>query len=165
MKKRGSLSGIGEATRAALSGLSGRGESLAPLLEIRTRWKEIVGDALCQQLVPLGLREGTLDVGAFSSTWMNEARFFEKTLLEKLRSITGLGIEKIRFRLVTKRGSLDGASEGPSRAKTVEKRSLDERELARIEDAVRQCDDDALKERLKNLFRLVSQRDMHHGQK
>ncbi len=161
MSKKGSLRKLSELTRETLSNLKGAGKTVSLMLELRQRWKEIVGDALSQQLMPLGLNDGILDIGAFSSTWMNEAQFFQNTILEKIQIIAGEKISNLRFRIVSRKKVFGEQANRTNQTANIEKRALAQAEVDRIDEVVKNCTDTSLKRRLKSLFRRVMEREKH----
>jgi predicted nucleic acid-binding Zn ribbon protein len=48
-------------------------------------WPEIVGEAVSRRSQPLAVRKGLLVIAVENSAWMQEIRFHQKELLERVR--------------------------------------------------------------------------------
>lgn len=66
------------------------------LESLKHRWVEVVGSPLCLHSAPISLSDGRLVVALDSSPWLQQARFFERSLMEKL---SPLGISAVSFRI------------------------------------------------------------------
>jgi predicted nucleic acid-binding Zn ribbon protein len=63
-------------------------------------WPLIVGELLASKSAPLDIRKGVLTVEVRDSSWMQEIRFHQKRIIEKIRDrFPDLGITGIRFRM------------------------------------------------------------------
>ena len=63
-------------------------------------WPAIVSELLASKSVPLGLRKGVLTVEVRDNSWMQEIRFHQNRILDKIRErFPDLGVTSIRFRM------------------------------------------------------------------
>ncbi len=63
-------------------------------------WPLIVGDLLAAKSGPLEIRDGVLTVEVRDNSWMQEIRFHQKRIIEKINDrFPGLGVTTIRLRM------------------------------------------------------------------
>jgi len=63
-------------------------------------WALIVGDLLASKSSPLDLRDGVLTVEVGDNSWMQEIRFHQKRIIEKINDrFPDLGVTAIRLRM------------------------------------------------------------------
>jgi predicted nucleic acid-binding Zn ribbon protein len=61
-------------------------------------WEQIVGKAVAENVIPVGVERGRLVVGVRSSPWMMEMRMRENDLMERITEWAGENVVKeIRF--------------------------------------------------------------------
>ncbi len=76
-------------------------------VSLRSRWREVVGDAVAAQSRPLDIRGGLLFIAVGNNVWMQEMRFHRRRIMERIRDIfPGLKVEDIR--LVIEREKSEG---------------------------------------------------------
>lgn len=109
-------------------------------------WKEIVGEAVANQTQPRAIRNRILFLDVSHSTWMQQLQFLKPTLLEKINHYLGEPlIQDIRFKL----GKISTTLSSPSVPFSLEKEKLDQRTLTRIESALKEIEDEELRNRLR----------------
>jgi predicted nucleic acid-binding Zn ribbon protein len=63
-------------------------------------WPLIVGDLLASKSCPLDIRKGVLTLEVRDNSWMQEIRFHQKRIMEKINDrFPDLGVTGIRFRM------------------------------------------------------------------
>ena len=63
-------------------------------------WPLIVGDLLASKSCPLDLRKGVLTVEVRDNSWMQEIRFHQSRIIEKINDrFPDLGVASIRLRM------------------------------------------------------------------
>ena len=63
-------------------------------------WPLVVGDLLASKSGPLELRDGVLTVEVRDNSWMQEIRFHQKRIIEKINDrFPDLGVTAIRLRM------------------------------------------------------------------
>jgi predicted nucleic acid-binding Zn ribbon protein len=63
-------------------------------------WSLVVGDLLASKSSPLQIRAGVLTVEVRDNSWMQEIRFHQKRIIEKINDrFPGLGVTEIRLRM------------------------------------------------------------------
>lgn len=63
-------------------------------------WSLIVGDLLASKSSPLEIRDGVLTVEVRDNSWMQEIRFHQKRIIEKINDrFPDLGVTAIRLRM------------------------------------------------------------------
>ncbi len=63
-------------------------------------WPRIVGELLASRSSPLRIRDGTLTVEVRDNSWMQEIRFHQKRIIERINDrFPGLGVTEIRLRM------------------------------------------------------------------
>lgn len=63
-------------------------------------WSLVVGDLLALKSSPLQIRAGVLTVEVRDNSWMQEIRFHQKRIIEKINDrFPGLGVTEIRLRM------------------------------------------------------------------
>jgi predicted nucleic acid-binding Zn ribbon protein len=95
--KKGSGS-VGEVIPAVLRflGIAGRMDEGRLVRD----WPLIVGDLLASRSSPLDLRKGILTVEVRDNSWMQEIRFHQNRIIEKINDrFPDLGVTGIRFRM------------------------------------------------------------------
>ena len=79
-----------------LMGLEGRMDEGRLVKE----WRHIVGDLIASKSSPLEIRDGTLVVEVRDNSWMQEIRFHQKRIIDKINEkFPELGITAIRLRM------------------------------------------------------------------
>jgi len=123
---------------------------ISRILEV---WGKIVGTKIAHHCQPQGFRDNILQVTVDSPLWMQQLKFLEPKIREKLNQEVGedIRIKKIYFRI----GEINLFS--PKQSKTENppswlKVELDETVKEKIEQEVAFLKDEELKTRLKNLF-------------
>ena len=68
-------------------------------------WAEIVGEAVAKRSRPHGVKRGTLVVGVENNVWMQEIRFHQTEIIERIkRRFPKLNVKEIRLELERERG-------------------------------------------------------------
>ena len=68
-------------------------------------WAEIVGAAVAQRCRPRGITRGTLIIDVDNNVWMQEIRFHQTEILEKIaQRFPKLAVKGIRLKLTRERG-------------------------------------------------------------
>ncbi len=63
-------------------------------------WALVVGDLLAAKSCPLDIKSGTLTIEVRDNSWMQEIRFHQKRIIEKINDrYPGLGVTTIRLRM------------------------------------------------------------------
>ena len=63
-------------------------------------WSLVVGDLLASKSCPLDIKSGTLTIEVRDNSWMQEIRFHQKRIIEKINDrYPGLGVTTIRLRM------------------------------------------------------------------
>ena len=63
-------------------------------------WPLLVGDLLASKSSPLEIKDGVLTVEVRDNSWMQEIRFHQKRIIEKINErFPGLGVTSIRLRM------------------------------------------------------------------
>lgn len=70
--------------------------------KIGIKWKEIVGEFLCKNSSPAYIKDETLYIYTFSSTWLHHLSLMKEQMLEEVQKVVGKKVKSIRF-LLTKR--------------------------------------------------------------
>lgn len=66
-------------------------------------WPEVVGSAIARNARPLWIRKGQLRVAVSGPIWLQELRFMEEDIRNRLNHALGReAVERIEFRLGTK---------------------------------------------------------------
>ena len=116
-------------------------------------WEEVVGPRIARHSQPKSLSDNTLWVTVDNSIWMQQLKFLEGKIKEKLNQQVGSTlIEKLRFQIGEIHCPAQEAPEktNPPAWQTVD---LDNTTEEDIEKEVAVLQDEELKARLKNLFR------------
>ena len=67
-------------------------------VSLRSRWREVVGDTIAARSRPLDIRGGTLFVAVGNNVWMQEMRFHETRIIERIKHrFPGLKVAEIRL--------------------------------------------------------------------
>lgn len=68
-------------------------------------WPEIVGEAVSKRSRPRAVKRGTLVVGVENNVWMQEIRFHQTKILERIRKrFPKINVKEIRLELERERG-------------------------------------------------------------
>jgi len=148
-----SLERIKDITSQVLEELDNGEKGFSRTLRLKQRWKEVVGENLSEHLYPIGFKGNVLEVGAYVSTWLNEAQFFEGMLRENAKRVTGIEVREVRFTLIKRREQRGGAN-GSAEQKKSETRELSSEEENEINNALESCKSGILREKLRRIFRL-----------
>jgi len=66
--------------------------------EVLSSWAEVVGDDVAARTQAIKIQNGTLYVQVSHGAWMQELRFIEKQIIEKLKTkVPGAEINQIRY--------------------------------------------------------------------
>jgi predicted nucleic acid-binding Zn ribbon protein len=98
MSEKKASESMGEIIPAVLRmlGLEGRMDEGRLVRE----WPLIVGELLASKSCPLVIREGVLTVEVRDNSWMQEIRFHQKRIIEKINDrFPDLGVNAIRLRM------------------------------------------------------------------
>jgi predicted nucleic acid-binding Zn ribbon protein len=72
---------------------------------LRNEWPEIVGAHMAARSRPGEVRNGVVFVLVDSSVWMQEIRFHQKQILERIKErLPGLGVKEIRLAIEREKG-------------------------------------------------------------
>jgi predicted nucleic acid-binding Zn ribbon protein len=67
-------------------------------IEVLSSWAEVVGEDVAARTQAVKIHNGTLYVHVSHGAWMQELRFIEKQIIEKLRArVPGVEINHIRY--------------------------------------------------------------------
>lgn len=112
-------------------------------------WKEIVGESIASQSKPCFIRNKILFVDVSHSTWIQELQFHKAKILQKIVEFLGMPlIEDIRFRL----GRINTSSLSHERTKKSYSLRSTRKNLKRIEEVLRNIEDEDMKRLLRNIF-------------
>lgn len=124
-------------------------------------WEGAVGSRIARHSQPKRFRDNVLWVSVDNSIWMQQLKFLEGQIREKLNQITGSPmVEKIRFEI----GEINFSPQqdpGKDDLPRWQDTPLDNKVQENIEKEVAVLKDEELKESLKNLFR-KSARFLHY---
>jgi predicted nucleic acid-binding Zn ribbon protein len=98
MSDKKGLGSVGEVIPAVLRllGIEGRMDEGRLVRD----WPLIVGDLLASKSSPLDLKKGVLTVEVRDNSWMQEIRFHQKRIIEKINDrFPDLGVTEIRLRM------------------------------------------------------------------
>ncbi|MGZ3503622.1 MAG: DciA family protein [Vulcanimicrobiaceae bacterium] len=98
------------------------------LVTIREAWPAIVGGDVAQHSRPGDLTRGALTIVTRSSAWSQQLSFLSERILDAVRERTGVGVERIRFRvgrIVVRSDAAGAAVTRKDRSRS--KRSADQR--------------------------------------
>src|SRR4030043_1562177 len=102
-------------------------------------WNEIVGESVAEHSQPRSIRNQILFIDVAHPTWMQQLQFLKPTLLDQINAFLGGPlIQDIRFKL----GKVSPALPAPPRTLSMEDESLDQGTLNRIENLLREIDDE-----------------------
>jgi predicted nucleic acid-binding Zn ribbon protein len=73
-----------------LSPLAARLEPAAPLARIQSRWSAVVGEAVAAHAVPVGERDGVLEVLCDGSVWASELDLMSGEIIGALAALDGV---------------------------------------------------------------------------
>lgn len=112
--------------RRRQAGLRRVGEALAEVVrelglearrgdaEVMAAWAPLVGPAIAKASVPLGFRDGVLELGVAGAAWSNEIKLLTPQLLAKLAEALGPGrVRALRTKVVGREGVAAKAKPAP----------------------------------------------------
>ena len=67
------------------------------------RWDEAVGQAIAAHVRPVRLDEGVLTVEAADPAWATEVKFLAATIIERMRDVAGVSLERLEIRVAGRR--------------------------------------------------------------
>ena len=67
------------------------------------RWDEAVGQAIAAHVRPVRLDEGVLTVEAADPAWAPEVKFLAATIIERMRDVAGVSLERLEIRVAGRR--------------------------------------------------------------
>ncbi len=112
-------------------------------------WNEIVGESVAEHSQPRSVRNRILFVDVSHSTWMQQLQFLKATLLEQVNAFLGEPlIQDIRFKL----GNVSPTLPAPPKPLVMENEPLDQGTLDRIENLLREIDDEGVQRSLREVL-------------
>ena len=112
-------------------------------------WKEIVGESVAAQSQPRSIRNRILFIDVIHPTWMQQLQFLKPTLLDQVNAFLGEPlIQDIRFKL----GKVSPPLPAPPKTLLAEDESLDQGTLNRIENLLREIDDEEVQKSLREVL-------------
>ena len=112
-------------------------------------WNEIVGESVAEHSQPRSIRNRILFVDVSHSTWMQQLQFLKPTLLDQVNAFLEEPlIQDIRFRL----GKVSPTLPAPPTALLREDEPLDQGTLDRIENLLREIDDEEVQKSLREVL-------------
>lgn len=67
------------------------------------RWDEAVGEAVAGHVRPVRLDEGVLTVEAADPAWATEVKFLAPTIIERMREVADVSLERLEIRVAGRR--------------------------------------------------------------
>ena len=67
------------------------------------RWEEAVGEAIADHVRPVRLDGSVLTVEAVDPAWATEVKFLTSTIIERLRDVAGVSLERLEIRVAGRR--------------------------------------------------------------
>jgi len=112
-------------------------------------WRGIVGESVALQTQPHSIRNRILFVDVSHPTWIQQLQFLKPSLLGKINEFLGEPlIQDIRFRL----GKISPSIPVPPKIPHWDEEKLDKRTLNRIENLVREIDDEEVRKGFRNVL-------------
>ena len=112
-------------------------------------WNEIVGESVAEHSQPRSIRNQILFIDVAHPTWMQQLQFLKPTLLNQVNAFLGEPlIQDIRFKL----GKVSPTLPAPPKTLLMEDERLDQGTLDRIENHLKEIDDEELKMRLRAIL-------------
>lgn len=155
--------------------------ALGPKVEKRYRrhfvlwhWKDIVGDAIASNVLPMGIEHERLWLYAKNATWRNEVQMMQPEILQKVNNCAGERlVREMRFGRKWERlspGKEPSGETGPEfhLGREIERMNLSDPELSSVKDACSSVEDEELKKKIqllliknKKLTKLKQSRNWH----
>lgn len=76
-----------------------RGPSRQAVGGVFGKWRDAVGDQVAEHVRPLKLDERVLVVEVDDPAWATQVKFLSSTIIDKLRTVAGVEIERIEVRV------------------------------------------------------------------
>ena len=112
-------------------------------------WSEIVGESVAGHSQPRSIRNQILFIDVAHPTWMQQLQFLKPTLLDQVNTFLGEPlIRDIRFKL----GKVSSPDPAPPKTLLMEDEPLDQGTLNRIENHLKEIDDEEVKMRLRTIL-------------
>jgi hypothetical protein len=112
-------------------------------------WNEIVGESVAGHSQPRSIRNQILFIDVAHPTWMQQLQFLKPTLLDQVNAFLGEPlIRDIRFKL----GKVSPPDPAPPKNLLMEDELLDQGTLDRIENHLKEIDDEEVKMRLRTIL-------------
>jgi len=112
-------------------------------------WSEIVGESVAGHSQPRSIRNQILFIDVAHPTWMQQLQFLKPTLLDQVNAFLGEPlIRDIRFKL----GKVSPPDPAPPKTLLTEDEPLDQGTLDRIENHLKEIDDEEVKMRLRTIL-------------
>jgi len=112
-------------------------------------WNEIVGESVAGHSQPRSIRNQILFIDVAHPTWMQQLQFLKPTLLDQVNAFLGEPlIQDIRFKL----GKVSPPLPAPPKTLLAEDESLDQGTLNRIENLLREIDDEEVQKSLREVL-------------
>jgi hypothetical protein len=112
-------------------------------------WNEIVGASVAEHSQPRSIRNQILFIDVAHPTWMQQLQFLKPTLLDQVNAFLGGPlIQDIRFKL----GKVSPPDPAPPKTLLMEDELLDQGTLDRIENHLKEIDDEEVKLRLRTIL-------------
>ncbi len=112
-------------------------------------WNEIVGESVAEHSQPRSIRNRILFVDVSHSTWMQQLQFLKPTLLDQVNAFLREPlIQDIRFKL----GKVSPTLPAPPKTLLREDEPLDQGTLDRIENLLREIDDEEVQRSLREVL-------------
>ncbi len=112
-------------------------------------WNEIVGESVAGHSQPRSIRNQILFIDVAHPTWMQQLQFLKPTLLDQVNAFLGEPlIRDIRFKL----GKVSPPDPAPRKTLLMEDELLDQGTLDRIENHLKEIEDEEVKMRLRTIL-------------
>jgi hypothetical protein len=112
-------------------------------------WNEIVGASVAEHSQPRSIRNQILFIDVAHPTWMQQLQFLKPTLLDQVNAFLGGPlIQDIRFKL----GKVSAPPPASPKSLLMEDEPLDQGTLDRIENHLKEIDDEEVKMRLRTIL-------------
>jgi hypothetical protein len=136
---------LGAVIEEAIKGL-GLGDAVAKGAAMHF-WPEVVGETVARVTSPETVRGNTLVVNVADSAWLQQLRYMEEPVVEKLNAAVGKPvIEGLYFKL----GAIEAQAQ--ERQAAPEEKELDPETVAHIEQAVESLSDPELRDTIKHIL-------------
>lgn len=74
-------------------------EDVLTATAILQKWKEIVGERLCEKSIPIAMEGKKLEILTPAPVWSSEIHMMSATIIRRIEEETGIKIEEIRVNI------------------------------------------------------------------